>query len=231
MYAPPPAQQAPPQKSNALKFILFGCLGLLVLGALITLAVTMFVAKKVKDAGLDSDLMQKNPAVAAVKMMAAANPDVDVVSVDDGQQTITLRQKSTGKTVTLNFEDVRQGRITFSDETGEKTISAGAGWQPPDWVPLYPGATKEAGATSEGAAEDAGGGGLTTTDSIDQVVGFYESALKKAGMTVSKNAIGAGSESITTLIAQDEGRGRQINVIVTSDGSQTKMQVTYSRKR
>jgi hypothetical protein len=230
MYAPGPPP-GPPQKSNTLKYLLFGCLGIILIGGLITVAITMFVVKKAKDVGFDSGLMEKNPAVAIAKMAAAANPDVDVVSTDEDKQTITLREKSTGKTVTLNFEDIKKGNFSFSDDKGETRISAGNTWRPPSWVPVYPGAKTESGANTESPEQDAGGGGLSTSDAVDKVVAFYEAELKKQGLEVNKHSISSGADAIVTVVAQDEARGHNVNVVVTPDGGGAKIQLSFSRKK
>lgn len=86
-------------------YVLAGCLGLVVIGVLIVAGTGYFVAKKVKDAGVDPALFRTNPMVAAAKVLARNNPDLDVLSVDKDTGVVTVRQKSTGKTVTLDFED------------------------------------------------------------------------------------------------------------------------------
>jgi hypothetical protein len=54
-----------------------------------------------------------NPGFAAAKMMTALNPDVDVVKADENTGKITLRDKKTGKTAVLDFQDIQKGRISF----------------------------------------------------------------------------------------------------------------------
>ena len=119
--APPPA--APPagppvgppaaKKSNVLVWVLGGCGGLILIAILVMMAVSFFVARKAHEFG-------KNPGFAAAKMMASLNPNVDVVKADEDTGKITLRDKKTGKTVTLDFRDIQKGRLSFEGEGGEK---------------------------------------------------------------------------------------------------------------
>ena len=80
----PPA--APPASGGAGKIILWivGIFaGLVVLVIVAAAAVGFFVIHKAKQAGLDPELMKKNPVLAAVKFSVAANPDVELVSSND----------------------------------------------------------------------------------------------------------------------------------------------------
>ena len=130
------------------------------------LAVGLFIRNKVSESG-------GNPGFAAAKMLAAMNPDVEVVSADEGTGKITLREKKTGKTVTLDFQDIEKGRISFEDESGEKldiqtegeggrgsvtmkgsdgTMQWGTGSlaDVPGWVPKFPGARMEGAFSAQG---------------------------------------------------------------------------------
>src|SRR5579863_4563884 len=106
----PPAGGPPAKKSNVLLWILVGVGGFFALIIVAVLAVGFFVVNKAKQAGLDPDLMKRNPALAATKMMTAMNPNVEFVSMDEGKQEITLRDKQKGETFTISFEDAKNGR-------------------------------------------------------------------------------------------------------------------------
>src|SRR3984893_115184 len=121
--APPAAPQAgppAPKKSNVLVWVLAGGGGLIVIIIFVMMAVSFFVARKASEFG-------KNPGFAAAKMMASLNPNVEVVKADENTGKITLRDKQTGKTVTLDFEDIQKGRISFEGEGGEKAVLLGEG--------------------------------------------------------------------------------------------------------
>jgi hypothetical protein len=73
-------------------------------------------------------------------MMAAVNPDIEVLDVDEDRGLVKVREKKTGKTLTLNFEDLKKGKIVVKTNEGEE-VAVGGKWEPPDWVPSYPGVT------------------------------------------------------------------------------------------
>lgn len=79
---PPPS----PKKSNVMVWVLAVC------GTLIVIVVIV-------------GLMQKNPGLAIAKRMVEANPDIlEIVSVDDEKRLITMRNKQTSETFTLNMD-------------------------------------------------------------------------------------------------------------------------------
>ena len=97
-----------------------------------------FVYRTAQRAGFDPREMQRNPALAVSKMLAAVNPDLEVMHVNEGKGTITVREKSTGKVVTLNFDDVKRGRIVIGDESEGKTASidiVASADKVPSWLP------------------------------------------------------------------------------------------------
>ncbi|RPI07597.1 MAG: hypothetical protein EHM65_11570, partial [Acidobacteriales bacterium] len=111
--APSPAAVPAPKKSNVLVWVLAGCGGLIALGLIAMALFGWFVSRKASEFG-------KNPAFAAAKMMAAMNPEVEVIRADEDSGQITLREKKSGKTITLDFRDIRKGRMSFEGEGGEK---------------------------------------------------------------------------------------------------------------
>src|SRR5260370_8159866 len=92
----------PPKKSNTLAWVLGGLGGCLVLVIICVAGIAFFLAHKAKEAGLDTDLIKKNPALAAAKLMVAANPNVEMVSGNEGRQEIPIRHQHTRKNYTLN---------------------------------------------------------------------------------------------------------------------------------
>ena len=124
--ATPPGTGAP-AKEKGTAVLDPGGGGIFVLTSIAVIGGGLFVAHKVKQAGIDPELIEKNPGLAAAKMIAAMNPDVDVVSTDENSGTITLRDKKSGETVTMNFEDVEKGRIVFEGKGGEKVEIQGQG--------------------------------------------------------------------------------------------------------
>ena len=81
-----------------------------------------FIMHKAKEAGLDSGLLSKNPFYAAAKMAATVNPDVETVTTDDSNGTITVRDKKTGKTTTLKFDPEKKTMVVIDENGKEATV-------------------------------------------------------------------------------------------------------------
>ena len=221
------APAAPPQKqSNALKFVLIGCLGVIVLGAVIASVTFWFVGRKVKDV---ADLAEKNPGLAAAKILAAINPEIEVVSTDEAKGTLTVREKKTGKTVTVTIDDAKKGRIVFESE-GQK-VEIGAEAKVPSWLPKYPGAKEEGVFSAQGSEGEGGTFGFKTSDSPEQVASFYEDRFKKDGMKTVKSTIQKdGASSVINLAATEERERRHANVTITSGDDGTSVAVIFGEK-
>jgi hypothetical protein len=240
---PPPGYGGPVQptkkKMSPLVLVLIIVGALLLLGAVAIVGTGFFLVHKAKQAGLDPELWQRNPGVAAAKMIAAGNPDVEVVKVDEGRGIVTLREKSTGKTVTMNFEDIKQGRISFTGDDGETatvsasgegdnssfevktaegtaTLGAGAAAKVPSWVPMLAGETPGSAIAGDGAKGFGGHYALSTSKPVAEVAQFYKDALTEGGFEVNA-AVAAGSHTITST-----NGNRSVTVTVTNGGSGTK---------
>jgi len=125
---PPPQypQGGPPQKkSKVWLWVLAGCGTFVLLGMVAFIAAGYFVWNKAQEAGLDPELMESQPALAAAKLVTALNPDLELVSVDEEEGLITIREKKTGKTVTVNVDQARAGKIVFEAE-GEEPVTVEA---------------------------------------------------------------------------------------------------------
>ena len=73
----------------------------------------------------------ENPVEAIATLVAAGNPDVEVVSSNKEKGIVTFREKSTGKTVTLTLDQMKGGKISFSGDEDGKEVRVEAG---PDGV-------------------------------------------------------------------------------------------------
>jgi hypothetical protein len=176
--------------------------------------------------------MARNPGLAISKLVAAANPNIQVLNTDDGAGTITLRDRRTGKITTMTFDQARNGKfsITTQDEQGKNaTLDFGGGPAKgiPDWVPSYPGGS-EPKSTFSAAADNGKVGGsfiFTTTDPQDRVMSFYQDKCKALGFqTTNISSPGGGS-----IIGRDDASGRSL-VIFVGNGSPASVSVTYSAK-
>jgi hypothetical protein len=245
---PPPAQA--PKKGRFIFWALGGCLALILIAVIILFSTGIFLAKKT---GLDIGLMQKDPALAVAKILATSNPDIEVLSIDEDRGIIRVRDKKTGKNLTMDLKDAKNGKIVFLDDQnrrvelqssgegdkasldiksseGSVSIGANAG-RLPGWLPAYPGAKAGGGTGFYSEKESAGSCTYISSDSDQAVAGFYENALKSAGFEVEKqsNQI-PGQGSMTTLIAVDENTQRKANVTVMSGTGGTTINLSFEGK-
>jgi hypothetical protein len=179
----------------------------------------------------------RNPGRAISTMITAANPDVEVVDVDNAGRRITIRNRHDGKQVTLSFDDVKNGRFSLSavDENGKVgrvELGEGAG-KMPGWVPVYPGAKVDGHLTGMGDDGDrVGEGGVysfSSADPPDQVMKFYQDKAADLGMKVNLTTATAEGGHLS---AADEEDNRSLVVMVGSgSGGGTSGSVTFKRKR
>jgi len=256
----PPQQQFPPpqqQKSSALKWILIGCGSFIIIGVIVVVLGGWFVWSKAKQAGLDPELLQNKPALAVAKMIVAANPDVELVSVDEDKGLMTVKDKKTGEVVTVNLDDVKNGKIvlkkdgegdvTFEakgDESkgslevksaeGSAKFAAGAGSMDkvPDWLPIYPDVQLVGSYSAQNKDGQSGGFHFATTDSPSKIVSFYEDGLKRAGMTVNTNLLQTnGKVSGGMATGEDTSKKRIVSVSAIPNEEGTQVTVVYEVKQ
>jgi hypothetical protein len=235
----PPAEE----KSGALKWILIGCLGILLIALVLFGACSLFVAKKAQDFAGE---MSENPAMAAAEMVVRLNPEIELVSKDEANQTLTIRNKETGEEMTLDLEEVKEGRfswesqgktvtidgsaaagdgeggfITIEDETGDEKLSMGTGTpeEIPDWIPTYPGAQVESPFMMTSGEELQGTISFETGDSLTDVETFYVQELEASGFDVEKSTFATEAMQTTMLSATQNGRSVLVNITVEESGS------------
>jgi hypothetical protein len=230
---PPPAVGA--RKTHPIVWVLVALAGIFVLFIIGMIGVGALVVHKARQAGLDTDLMRRNPAAAIARMAAMANKDVDIVNEDDRAGNITLRDRRTGKTVTMSFDQVKNGiRFSADDDNGKTAVMefGGGAAQLPGWVPNYPGSTGQATFSMRGSdANGSGQGGnytFTTPDSPTKVMSFYQDKARDLGMKV--NVTATTSEG-GMIVATEEPGNRSLTVVVGSDSSKTTVNVTYADKK
>jgi hypothetical protein len=248
---PPPPQPpaAPAKKSSPWKWILIGCAGVVVLGCILAAACGLFVFNRAKNFVEEASA---NPAKAAAEMAVRLNPDLELVSTDDAAETITIRDKKTGKTSTVDWSAIEDGKLTFEsdgetytldgsdaaegriavqNESGEETMSFGAGaGDVPDWFPAY----HNAQATNVLVNANQNGQQstiwtFTTTDAVADVLSFYETQLEGSGWEVTTSASDAGGTSNGSLEGKRDGGAKTVNLVITKSGSDAgQAMVTYT---
>jgi hypothetical protein len=227
-----------------LGWIAIGC-GVILVFCVIAFGVFGYFVKR----GVDK--FKQNPAKTAAEFMVRANPDLELVSTDDKAGTLTVHNKKTNETVTMNFDDIKNGKfkvtsdkgtatfdgsgggIKVTDEKGQTATFGGGGPQNlPSWLPVYPGAASQnalASTTNEGRS---GGFTLTTKDTIEQVANYYETQLKAAGLKVEKNMMSANDKtSGGTVSGSSDDKKRTAAVILSTSDAGTQAMVSYEEKK
>ncbi len=221
-----PVAAAPAGKVSPIVWILLTVLGLIVLSFVGCGVFAMYMAHTVVS----------NPGLVLGKIITASNPDAEVVATDPRSQTMRIRDRKTGEEVTLSFDDIKKGKLSFSakDKNGEVAnleIGGGEG-KMPAWVPVYPGAKAQGNMTANGAGADGRGEGgmvtFTTPDAPSKVTAFYEAKCKDLGATVN---LSGAADTGGMLSCADEGKERSLTVIVGQSSGETSIAVTYGRKR
>ena len=255
---PPGAPYYPPPAKNKTSPIVWILAGIGAFIALIIIAVAgagFFFLHKAKQAGLDPDLLRRNPALATVRMMAALTPDIEVQSIDEGRGIVTVHNKKEGKTFTVNLEDAKKGRFVFQEDgkeavtlnaTGDgKTgaveikssdgtlkIGGGQNAKVPTWVPDYPGSEPTVAYSAQSKDGESGSYQFKTRDAADKVARYYEDGLKSSGMKVSTTmANSGGSEGGGMIAGEDEGKKHSAIVLLGSEGGSTTVSVTFTVKK
>jgi len=235
---PPQGQPPAPKKTSVWVWILGGLAIVLCLVMLTCGLGAYMLYRGVKNAGFDSELMKKNPGLAMAKMVTSMNKDYETISSDDREGTIVVREKSTGKVMTMKFDpntkqmvittdDGKQAKVTLDQngvtaQSSDGTVKFGSatGNDVPSWVPVYPGSAPQ----GTMAATSADGSQNTFTfkskDPSTKIISYYSDQLKAAGFTINMTTT---TEQGGMVQATDEGKKHTISVIVgtSSDGTET----------
>ena len=204
----------PPKKNNALLWILVVVGGFFILIALIVVGGIAYVAR--------------NPALVVTKMIATANPNLEVVSVNKGRQLITLRDKQTGKIYNISFDDAKNGKFTVKEGDGRAMVTLGGGAKVPAWVPDYPGSDPQAAFSAQGHDGESGTFTFKTSDPAVKVTKFYQDQFQTSGLQITSNVTHQEANSSgAMLVAQDEAKKHTVTVIIAVEGANTTVAVTY----
>lgn len=253
----PPQQTAPsnyppvisPQSSPGAgtKALLFGCGGLLLVALIFGGLAVGWIWKKGK-------AIAENPQQFIAETVIKSNPDLDFIRSDRNSGTITFRDKKSGEETTANFEDIKNGRFKLTkadgsqveitpegiqsvDKDGNKTtVGNGADVvPPPDWVPVFPGAST--GIMSSRMEKDGtveGNFMFGTKQSVSEAEAAYSVLLKDAGFGKFEKGAGSvsGLRSATVKASKEAANGlvQTISAVISSTDQQTVVQLNYQEK-
>ena len=234
----PPGQPPAPKKTSIWVWILGG-LALFFCLCIVTCGVIGYMGMRmIKQAGFDSELMKSNPGLAMAKMVTAMNKDYETVSTDDRKGTIVVREKSTGKVMTMKFDpatkqmvvttdDGKQAKVTIdgngvSATSSDGTVKFGSatGNDVPSWVPVYPGSKPQGTMSSTSAEGSQNTFTFKSPDPSTKIIAFYSDQLKAAGFTINMTTT---TDQGGMVQATDDAKKHTISVIVgtSSDGTET----------
>lgn len=249
----PPAPGAPPppvkKGMSPLAWIGIGCVVLLVFCG-IAFAIMGYFAKRALDR------VSKNPTMAAAELMVRANPDLELVKADEDHNTLTVKNKKTGETMTVNADDAQHGKwsittdkgsatidtsggnglnIQATDEKGQKSTTTfggtGAPQNLPSWLPTYPGGTVQGTYDTNNAEGRTAAFTVTTTDPSTKVIDYYESQLKGAGLPPEKSTYTTNGTTGGTVTGKSADGKREASVMVSSTNGSTQAVVTFTEKK
>ncbi|MEM7480193.1 MAG: hypothetical protein AAF481_03370 [Acidobacteriota bacterium] len=247
----PPGQQKK-KGLHPLAWVAIGCAGLLIIAAILVTAGGIFVSKKVGDIASD---FEDNPAMAAAQFIVRMDPNLELVESDEAAGTITIRNEKTGEVVTVNLEDVQEGRFGWTNEDGattsftmaegsaggmevttqnsdgttsEMTLGGGADDSDiPYWVPRYPGAEVASAFATSTNNKVSGIFAQRMNASLEEAEQYYTSELEDLGSTVERSTVSAGGQKIINLKAQGNGRTLTVTLLRQNGEDLTTASITY----
>jgi hypothetical protein len=219
---------AAPKKTSPLVWILAGVGGFIVLCMIGCAAIGFFFVHKVREAGFDADLMQRNPGLAMTKMITAFSPNLEVLSTNERAGTVTVHDKQTGKTITYKFDPDKKTMVITGDNGEEVKIGASANNKMPDWVPVYPGSSPEGSYSIQSLEGSSGTFTFKTTDAASKVTSFYQDQLRSSGFNVT--LVSSGDQG-GMLSAENADKKRTVVITAGASDGTTTASVTVSDKK
>lgn len=232
---------------SPLAWIGIGCVVIIILAG-IAMGIMGWMAKRA------IEKYGKNPGMAAAVLMVKANPDLELVSTDEKANSIVVKNKKTGETMTMTAD--ANGKFSFKNDKGETatfdassgngvsikstdekgqvaTFNAGAGTPQnlPSWLPVYPGGTLSGTYDTNNDQGRTAAFTVTTKDDVNKVVDYYDAQLKGAGLTTEKNTYDANGQKGGTVTGKSADDKRQASVMVSTSSEGTQAVVSFTEKK
>lgn len=256
---PPPPGTEKKKGFGVLGWLVVGCLGLILIGSILTFACTAIVAKKAKNM---VDEASANPAMSAAEMVVRLNPNLELVEKDEEAGTLTIYDKQKDQNVTLDLDDVMSGKFgvetedgetmnfeigqgedgtfgaTVTDEAGEVSkVSIGAegirvgsdAGELPAWLPKYKDAQISSPLSISNEGKSSGTAVFKTADSVSEVADALTSDLESRGFEVERTSYEAAG--VTSIMLSCKGpEDEEISVSINSTGDGSAVAMNYSGK-
>lgn len=221
----PPVPPAPKKGLSPLAWTGIGCGTLLLIVLALTVGAGILAVKKVKE-------FAANPEKAAAELIVRANPELEKISSDDKTGVITVRTKK-GETLTLNYKDVADGKISFTDSSGVETrIGGGQNIDDvPAWVPRAPKTTNVTSVFTNVTGGKASGLYVSETSADrDEIEQFFKDEADRLGLEyTSQTSTTINSTSILNHSYTGDTRDLTIN-FSSGEGTKNIVSVTYREK-
>lgn len=243
-----PRRGAPSDRKglSPLVWVAIGCAGILVLVGVVTFVGGIYVFKKAKNV---VEEMEDNPVLATARLIAATNPDVELVAADEEARTVIFLNSKTGEEFTFNYQDIEEGKFSFtsdegtydvdaSGEAGRLTITGDDGTAIlgssvglenfPDWLPIYPGASAEGTFFTETPDGEMGAYVVRSDDGLEIVMDYYVAELEAVGLEIAQRTT---MPSGAVLIASSPDGTRSVSMTGAAEGGEVKMMVNFTEKK
>lgn len=218
---PPPAKKGTP----VWVWILVGVFGLFLLAGIAVVATGLFIYKQAKD-------VADNPTAALAKIVALSNPDIEVLSVDDANGKVTIKDKESGKTVTVSIDDLKQGKLEVKSDEGTLQVGANVDGKAPDFVPIYPGAKQTNVMSSKMQDSEGGTLMLEVKEEFSKVKSWYEEQVKNGGFDTKATTSVAGSDGPgAMLVASKNDEKETLHILLNTEPEFTRVTITYALKK
>lgn len=228
-------------------WVAIGCAGILVLSGVAFSIAGYFLWGKARELAQE---IEEDPVAATSQLIAAANPEIELVEADKESRVVTFRNVETGEEFTFDYVDIEEGRFTFTsggemaevqvgtegEEAGSMTITTDEGQttygtatsEQPDWVPVYPGTQPEGTYASETPEMRAGAYTFETGDSVDELLSFYVSELEAAGFTIQNRTT---TPDGALLVAGTADESRAVTVTASAKGDGVEAMINFTEKK
>lgn len=227
-------------------WIAIGCAGILVLAGIATFVGGIFIFKKAKNVVQE---MEDNPVLATAKLIAATNPDVELVAADEETQTVIFLNSETGEEFTFNYQDIEEGkfsftseegtlevdaseeegRLTVTDDDGSAILGSGVSLEKfPGWLPTYPGMAAEGTFFTETPDGEMGAYVVRTEDDLETALDYYVAELESSGLEIAqRTALPSGA----ILTARSTDDSRSVSITGSVEAGEVKMMVNFTEKK
>jgi hypothetical protein len=241
-YAPVPSPAPPKKKGNLILFIGGGCLLILVLALATCTIATRSCAT----------FLQRNPDYVTKRLVEMTNPDLEVVRIDRSAGIIKVYNKKEHKSLTLDLQKAKQGKISIIGDDGEKVtlgadgsgngrieVTDGKGKRATvetnsatgikeAWIPKYPGVSRVSAFNSTENGKTAGNYQFKTPDDPAQVLNYYEAAFHTKSFKVNKTAVSGEGTDGGVLTA--ENGAQTATVTISREGSLTNVVIAFGEQ-